>query len=1104
MDFCKNYPLPNWTSGFEHRKTLGSQLPYEEYTGPLEKSASDTNDYKLIRLPNNLVVMCAQDFATETAAATLSLDVGASMDPIELQGLAHFLEHMLFMGTEKYPNEDEYKTYISQHGGQYNARTSYAQTRYHFGIANDSFEGALDRLSSFFTKPLFKKDCVDRELCAVDSEYKGLINSDIWRSYSLECKLSSPGHPRTKFMVGSLETLKQSAQDLGLDLHEELLKFYNKYYSSDIMKLVICGNHSLDQLVEWAVSKFSDVKSRGDNVQRDLEHPVSAEFLGKAVFFETVNDKHTMKISFPVPDTKALYRYNPFNYISHSINHKGQDSLTAYLKRQGWATSLNASVSTGTDAEYTVAINATPEGLEKYEDILRAVFAHVQMLASSGPQEWVQQEMSSIMRIGFDNRDKVGALKWVLDHTRIIHNEYIAPEHVLSKDNAYEKFNYNDVVHCLGYINPHNFRVFLGALKHKSIDCTEIEPHFKAAYHVDSLSADLLQELASGSIHVSGLRLPEKNECIPDDFSIKNANMLGDAAVLRPSLLKLNDNIELWFKQDDQFSSPKGVISLNIKAPTISSSPQSCIMSSLYCDMLDSNLREDLFDFIRAGQIFWTTIGNLSINLGVSGYNSKLSNLLAVVMEKAKSFKVDDALLSVHMAKYKQRYANIANDPPSQLCAIYKYYLVSASGWHHQLLESELAKITPAKLQAHVDSLFDVTRIKVSMVGNFDEAEALNVADNVQAVFKPTPNLGYDLGRPREYNFEPGYYVYQMQVPNEDCVNSAVLSHIYCGPSADKRESALLEILKALVHDSCFAELRTKHQLGYKVGAACRPYPIGRSELVLRVEGESNPMYVTMHINKFIHDMQQRLAEMSDRQFDDRVQSLVKKYLERVKNIKQEAGRYSIEVNTGIYDFDLHKSMAEILQSIAKEELLVFWNKYINLSTAPAYTRIDVQMWSTKIWRPAASDFEEYSAKTLALYGCLRSEGNDALDVDRVDEFIATAIAARQEQSDVSNSADALLAELKSATLSESGAVYAAGRSEERAAHTSTALELAIRDHKTFGNYTDVSCTNFATIGMSKTPDGLWIMADYKKFQATQETYGSDLPVEVLVPKYSS
>ncbi|KAJ2069968.1 hypothetical protein IW146_007192 [Coemansia sp. RSA 922] len=57
MDYCKNYPPPDWTSGFELRKMSVSQLPYEEHTGPMEESASDTNHYKLIRLPNNLVVL---------------------------------------------------------------------------------------------------------------------------------------------------------------------------------------------------------------------------------------------------------------------------------------------------------------------------------------------------------------------------------------------------------------------------------------------------------------------------------------------------------------------------------------------------------------------------------------------------------------------------------------------------------------------------------------------------------------------------------------------------------------------------------------------------------------------------------------------------------------------------------------------------------------------------------------------------------------------------------------------------------------------------------------------------------------------------------------
>ncbi|KAJ2431154.1 metalloprotease, partial [Coemansia sp. RSA 2531] len=765
----------------------------------------------------------------------------------------------------------------------------------------------------------------------------------------------------------NIKTLQQGAKDHGLDLHEELLKFYNKYYSSDIMKLVVYGNHTLDQLVEWAASKFSNVKSRGDSVQRIVDHPVSAEFLGKAVYYETVNDTHTMSIYFPVPDVKAMYRSDPFNYIFHLISHKGHGSITAHLKKKGWATGLSVFTSIGENKglnEFNIAISATPEGLDRYEDILRVVFAYVQMLVSSGPQEWIQQDVSSMMKIDFNNEDKIDAIPWVTNYAYLIHNEYVAPEHILSKDKAYEMFDFDTILHCLSFISPDNFRVFIGALKHKSVDCSEIEPYFGAAYHVDSLSADLLGELARDDINVDGLSLPEKNAFIPDDLFIKNPNMLGTAVVLRPTLLRLNDSFELWFKQDDQFNTPKG--------------------------------------------------------------------------------------------------------------SIYLY------------------------------SLFDVTYTKMCMVGNFDETEALKVADNVQAVIKPTSNLGYSFSKLRSYNIEAGYYVYQMQVPNEDCVNSAVKSHIYCGSATNKREAAILEILEEPVHDGFFAQLRTKHQLGYKVYASTSSYLGGRGELVLLVEGESNPMNVTLHVNKYIHDMQQRLLDMSDEQFTNRVQSLVRLYQERLKNVDQEVNRYLGTVYYEAYDFAYYDEMAKLLQSIEKDELLEFWNKYVNPSTAPAYTRIDVQMWSTKIWKPTVSDFKEYSAKTLALYGCLRSEGNDALDIGKVDEFIKTAIAGHKEQADASDDSGSLIAELKNASLSASEATYTAGESAERATHTATALELAIKDHETFGNYAEVSHTNFATIGMDKTPDGMWLITDYRKFQSTQSIYGSVLPAEVLVPKYSS
>lgn len=70
---------------------------------------------------------------------------GSMSDPVELPGLAHFCEHMLFMGTEKYPCENEYNKYLSEHGGSSNAYTAADHTNYYFDVAPDAFAGALDR-----------------------------------------------------------------------------------------------------------------------------------------------------------------------------------------------------------------------------------------------------------------------------------------------------------------------------------------------------------------------------------------------------------------------------------------------------------------------------------------------------------------------------------------------------------------------------------------------------------------------------------------------------------------------------------------------------------------------------------------------------------------------------------------------------------------------------------------------------------------------------------------------------------------------------------------------------------------------------------------------
>jgi insulysin len=105
--------------------------------------------------------------------------VGHMSDPAETPGLAHFLEHMLFLGTTSYPEDNSYKKWLNDHGGSSNASTSMERTNYFFDVAAPHLESTLDRFSSFFIEPLFSQDCTDKELSAVDNENaKNVLNDN--------------------------------------------------------------------------------------------------------------------------------------------------------------------------------------------------------------------------------------------------------------------------------------------------------------------------------------------------------------------------------------------------------------------------------------------------------------------------------------------------------------------------------------------------------------------------------------------------------------------------------------------------------------------------------------------------------------------------------------------------------------------------------------------------------------------------------------------------------------------------------------------------------------------------------------------------------------
>ena len=122
----------------------------------IEKSPNDTRDYRYLELTNGLKVVLISDQKADKAAASLTAFRGSFHDPSERLGLAHFLEHMLFIGTEKYPEPDGYFSFVQAHGGSSNAYTAPDHTNYFFDIQPEAFHEGLDRFAQFFISPLLQ------------------------------------------------------------------------------------------------------------------------------------------------------------------------------------------------------------------------------------------------------------------------------------------------------------------------------------------------------------------------------------------------------------------------------------------------------------------------------------------------------------------------------------------------------------------------------------------------------------------------------------------------------------------------------------------------------------------------------------------------------------------------------------------------------------------------------------------------------------------------------------------------------------------------------------------------------------------------------------
>ncbi|MFJ7311161.1 pyrroloquinoline quinone biosynthesis protein PqqF [Pseudomonas sp. NPDC098747] len=319
-------------------------------------------------LANGLRVTLRHVPGLKRSAAALRVAAGSHDVPLAWPGLAHFLEHLLFLGTERFPASEGLMAYVQRHGGQVNASTRERTTNFFFELPTQAFGAGLERLSDMLAQPRMNLDDQLREREVLQAEFVAWSQDPTaQRQFALYEGLPAD-HPLRGFHAGNRDTLQVEKPEF----QKALTDFHQQFYRSGQMTLSLVGPQSLEELRTLAET-FAKALPVGDNVAQTAPPPL------KMKSYQQVGERQcNLLFAFDtLPDSSA----EALAFLCHSLNSAKPGGLLARLQQQGLADNLKAAplYHFAGQALLHVAFNASSESLNSIGEQVRdwlSFFAH--------------------------------------------------------------------------------------------------------------------------------------------------------------------------------------------------------------------------------------------------------------------------------------------------------------------------------------------------------------------------------------------------------------------------------------------------------------------------------------------------------------------------------------------------------------------------------------------------------------------------------------------------------------------------------------------------------------------------------------------------------
>ncbi|KAL4454723.1 hypothetical protein ABPG74_021928 [Tetrahymena malaccensis] len=929
----------------------------------------DQANYELLTLKKNkLKVLLVTQKDIKLSGASLDVLVGSQNNPTEFQGLAHLLEHMLFMGSKKYPQEDAFNSIISKSSGSSNAFTAGGNTNYHFQGTHNNLIEILNIWSRFFIDPLLLEDQLQREVQAVDSEYFNTLTREEFRDFNLLINLSEDNHPFKLFYCGNTDSLLNIPKSKGLSTYQALRSFKKQYYYSENMFLVVKSDESQrDSLKEQLEEIFQDIPTQQENLlnftNKDQEllrysynstnkPPITQAI--KSVSIES-NKIKKLKLVFLLEDDEN-FEYLSLQFVRDLFNFGFKEtSFCFFVEDRKLATdclvdidqeqsSLNKFLIFNVNLQFLDSENTIEQIVKAYFYFMNAVANYPKKQQAYDAIKQIQQRLFDII----DDENQRDVMSEVIQYSRLMNQNRL--QDILAENNLYKKYNETHFSKIMSVLTDPGKIIII----HKTNNSTYVEGQKIIRDQLNDLnytqSKISLQEQNKfrqhKSLNISKVTPLESFGTIPDKL-LKNTELDDDD--VSPKLIHATKKGKIFAKKDVfTFKKPIQTIFLKFQSEVFQKDASSRAVNEILANYLSEQLQRKtyLLQFQKLKIEVEQIKQEGGILIKIICLNSQVNEIFEKIQEvlNLKSSQIMNDL--TFFEEQKQKIIDKLNNYKNQM--VYLQYLDILNSFIkvNQYSKTQVLEVVSALQQNYANEIIEQFIKEFNLViyvfGDLNENQIINQFD---LLTKDTLRNEYPFVYETQYlNFKDNPVTLQLFYESGDH-NNNLCSNFYQLGKLDLIEYSILKLIEKPLRSKAFDYLRTQLQLGYVVASKIIKNQDYYSVIILVQGSKHTPNQYDQHIEEFLPDFESFLESLTKDEISSMQQSLIQSLrIDKFDRFIDKAEHFWTFVDDMTYDFELNQNAIKILseKAFTSKDLQKFFSKYFKNSNS----RFSIQLFS--------------------------------------------------------------------------------------------------------------------------------------------------------------